>query len=93
MDHGGAVSFGVSDCPCHECRTALPAWKIPGDYAVVNLGQNPMRFTTWHPTRELAEKEAERLAIKEGGSFAVVQRIGTCAKAPLVRWDYRDQPF
>lgn len=79
-------------CSCLGCRHPDTDWTLPGEYAVVSLRQNPMKFTVWHPSRESAEKEAERLALKENAPFAVVYRIGICVKAPLVVWDRDGDP-
>ena len=57
-------------------------------YAVVK--QDPvMKFTKIHETWLVAKEEAERLAIKEGGQFMVLEVIGIVerAHAPL-NWTY-----
>ena len=61
-------------------------------WAVVNLCQQPMKFTFWHPSEEAARKEAERLARGNPMQrFAIVKAVASVGVPETpVRWS--DKP-
>lgn len=52
-----------------------PPVDFPEFFVVVKSQPGRMYFQMRHPTRESAEAEAERLALKEGGVFIVLQAV------------------
>lgn len=55
-------------------------------FAVVNLNQNPMRFTVLHRLFCEARQEAERLALSHPDQFAIMRVVATCHRTAPVEW-------
>ena len=56
------------------------------EWAVVQVlhGSNNYRFSYFHPTLDETRAEAERLCLKEGVEFLVLEVVGKCGPGAVI---------